>query len=94
MAKWVSVAPLRGIQGKAAGFHCQFGNLLLHLLGVNAPETWEKQVDDQTWSLTMKAKHCKIEQLLFRTIRAEKKAKWVRAGKSLACQQMYIKEPE
>lgn len=31
-------SPLRGIQGKAAGFHCQFGNLLLHLLGVNAPE--------------------------------------------------------
>lgn len=40
----------------------------------------------------MKAKHCKIEQLLIRTIRAEKKAKWVRDGKSLAFQQMHIKE--
>lgn len=42
----------------------------------------------------MKAKHCKIEQLLFRIIRAEKKAEWVGAGKSLAFLQVYIKEPE
>lgn len=42
----------------------------------------------------MKAKHCKIEQLLFRIIRAEKKAKWVKAGMNLAFQQMYLKEPE
>lgn len=40
----------------------------------------------------MDTKQQKIEQLLLRAIRVEEKAKWVRAGKSLAFQQVYIKE--
>lgn len=54
--------------------------------------TWGKPVHDHIWRLKMDTKQQKIEQLLLRAIRVEEKAKWVRAGKSLAFQQVYIKE--